>query len=218
MGGFRWNFDCSVYFVADPAQCADRDIRDVVAAAIKGGATLIQLRNKTDRLPVITAQARDLLTIARAGGVPLIINDYLDIAFNIGADGVHLGQGDTPVADARAVLGRDKIVGLTAFTPAQIAAVDPDIIDYIGTGPFFPTQTDKGKPVLGAEKFAALAASASVPVVGIGGITAETAADVICAGARGVAVMRAISAAADPEAAARALSAAVHTARFRAAS
>ena len=215
---FRRTFDLSVYFVADPSLCGGRDVADVVAAAIRGGATLIQLRNKTDKLTTIHKQARDIRQITRAARVPFLINDYIDVAFNVGADGVHLGQGDSSPTQAREILGRDRIVGLTAFMPAHMAAVDPDIIDYVGTGPFYETQTDKNKPVLGAEGFATLAALAPVPVVGIGGITADNAAAVMQAGASGVAMMRSISAAADPESAARKIACAINTTKLKVAS
>ena len=101
-------------------------------------------------------------------------------------------------------MGADAIIGQTAFTEAHIAAVDPAIVDYIGTGPFYPTQTDKGKPVLGAEAFAELVALSPVPVVGVGGITPSNAAAVIDAGADGVAMMRSISEADDISAAVQA--------------
>jgi thiamine-phosphate pyrophosphorylase len=215
---FRQNFDLSVYFVADPSLCNGRPIADIVAAAVKGGATIVQLRNKEDKLSVIEKQARELLPITRAANVPLLINDYMDVAFNTGADGVHLGQGDTAPADARKVLGPDVIIGLTAFAPEHFAVIDPEIVDYTGTGPFYPTKTDKGKPVLGAEKFAALVALSSVPVVGIGGITPDNAAPVIEAGAQGVAMMRSISGAADPEAEARRFAKIVSSIRLKEAS
>ena len=150
--------------------------------------------------------------------IPLIINDRVDIALAIDADGVHIGQGDMKSEQAREMLGPDKVIGLTAFTEGHAKAIDPDIVDYIGTGPFYETKTDKGKPVLGAKRFSELAALSPVPVVGIGGVTAENCADVIDAGADGVAMMRSISAAKDPEQAARAISNAVSQARLRKAS
>lgn len=130
-------------------------------------------------------------------GVPLLINDYVDIAVEVGADGAHIGQGDISPALARKMLGPDAILGLTAFTEAHIAAVDRAVVDYIGTGPVYPTLTDKGKPVLGSARFAELVKLSPVPVVGIGGITVENAAFVLAAGADGIAVMRAIGAADD---------------------
>ena len=191
-------FDLSVYFVADPSCCAGRDIVDVVMMAAQNGATMIQYRNKTDPMNDILAEAAMLQEWLADTGVPLLINDYPEVAQAVGASGVHLGQGDVSPAEARKILGANAIIGQTAFTPEHMADVDPSIVDYVGTGPFFETQTDKGKPVLGAEKFAALVKLAPVPVVGIGGITPENAAEVIAAGASGVAMMRAISEADDP--------------------
>ncbi|MBX2834891.1 MAG: thiamine phosphate synthase [Micavibrio sp.] len=198
------NFDLSVYFVADPSLCGERDIVDVVMAAAKGGATLIQYRNKdASQMQVILAEAAMLQEWLSPLGVPLLINDYVDVAFAVGAAGVHLGQGDDNPAEARARLGNQAIIGQTAFTPEHIAKIDPQVIDYIGTGPFYETKTDKGKPVLGAEKFAEMVKLSPVPVVGIGGITPNNAAAVIAAGADGVAMMRSVSEADNPENAAR---------------
>lgn len=197
------SFDLSVYFVADPACCAGRDIMEVVVAAVAGGVTMVQYRNKSGDMAQIHAEAAMLTELLKTFDVPLIINDYVDVAFAVGAGGVHLGQGDVPADVARAQLGEMAIIGQTAFTKEQLEAVDPAVVDYIGTGPFYETKTDKGKPVLGAEIFSALIQSAPVPVVGIGGITPDNARAVIDAGANGVAMMRSISEAEDPQAAAQ---------------
>ncbi len=192
----------AVYFVLDPACCAGRDVATVADAAVRGGVSMIQYRDKLGDEAAVRAGALAVQEVI-AGRVPFVVNDYVEIAAEIGADGAHIGQGDMSPAAARHLLGADKILGLTAFTPEHMAAVDSSVVDYVGTGPFFPTLTDKGKPVLGAEGFAAVAKLSPVPVVGIGGITADNAAQVIAAGADGVAMMRAISAANDVEAAAR---------------
>lgn len=181
---------------------------EVVAAAARGGVTMVQLRSKNamatpEGRHTLLNQARALQALLRPLHIPFLINDYPDIAAEIGADGVHLGQGDGDPAAARALLGPDAIIGVTAFTPAHFAAIDPDVLDYTGTGPVYPTKTDKGKPVLGPGKFAELIKLSLVPVVGIGGITPENAPPVLEAGAAGVAMIRAISAASDPEGAAR---------------
>ena len=195
-------FDLSLYFIIDPECCAGRDMAGIVDAAIQGGVTMVQYRDKHNAPDIVKNHAA-CLKESIAGRVPFIINDYVDIAVQIDADGVHIGQGDMDPVQARDLIGSDKILGLTAFTPYHIRAVDPDIIDYIGTGPVYPTQTDKGKPVLGAERFGKLVELSPVPVVGIGGITAGTASAVIRAGANGVAVMRCIGQSDDPLAAAR---------------
>jgi len=155
---FRKSFDLSVYFICDPSLCGGRDFVEVALAAVRGGATMVQLRDKSDD---VLAHATRLKAAGLA--VPLLINDHVEVARAVDADGVHLGQGDMDVTAAREVLGADKIIGLTAFTAAHMAAVDPNVVDYVGTGPFFETLTDKGKPVLGAAGFAAVAALAPVP-------------------------------------------------------
>ncbi|MBL4805642.1 MAG: thiamine phosphate synthase [Alphaproteobacteria bacterium] len=196
-------FDLSVYFVADPSCCAGRDIAGVVMDAVRGGVTMVQYRNKSGNMPEIHAQAAMIAELLKDADVPFLINDHIDVAFAVEADGVHLGQGDASPATAREKLGSQAIIGQTAFTSEHMQAIDSQVVDYVGTGPFYPTQTDKGKPVLGAEEFAALVKLSPVPVVGIGGITAGNAAAVIDAGAHGVAMMRAISEAESPEAAAQ---------------
>ena len=185
-------FDLSLYFIADPACCGGRAMADVVMAAAEGGVTMVQYRNKTGAMPEILAEAALLSELLKPYNIPFLINDHVDVAFAVGADGVHLGQGDISPVEARKTLGDAAIIGQTAFTPEHLAAVDPSVVDYVGTGPFYPTQTDKGKPVLGAEKFAELVKLSPVPVVGIGGITPDRVDEVMYAGANGVAVMRAI--------------------------
>lgn len=194
--------DLSIYFVADPACCEGRDIVDVVMAAVKGGVTMVQYRNKNDPMNDILAEAA-MLKEWLPDDVPLLINDHVDAAFAIGAHGVHVGQGDVSPEQARARLGEHAIIGQTAFKPEHMANVDPSIVDYVGTGPFYETKTDKGKPVLGSDKFSKVIKSSPVPVVGIGGITPDNAQAVIDAGANGVAMMRSISAADNVETAAR---------------
>lgn len=212
------SFDLSVYFVADPSLCGSRDIVDVVRAAAEGGVTLVQLRNKTGNEDEITAQARRLLEILKPLKIPLLINDYPYIAAGTGVDGVHLGQGDMDARTAGGVLGPGKIVGITAFAEDHMQAINPAIVDYVGTGPFYETKTDKGKPVLGADKFKHLVNLSPVPVVGIGGITADNAGAVIDAGASGVAMMRAISEADDPKQAAQDFVRSINNARMKKAS
>lgn len=195
--------DLSVYFIVDPSLCDKRRPEDVVEQAIRGGASIIQFRDKISAKEEVYHMACCLRDVAYDYSVPFVINDYVDIAYEICADGVHIGQGDMPAAQARSVLGPGALIGVTAFTPSQIAAIDPQYVDYIGTGPVYPTQTDKGKPVLGVDGFSSMAALSPVPVVGIGGIDATNAAPVIQSGAHGVAMMRSISQADDVADAAR---------------
>ncbi|MGH1402811.1 MAG: thiamine phosphate synthase [Alphaproteobacteria bacterium] len=194
----RQELNLSLYFVADPHACAGRDIVDVVKRAVAGGATLIQLRNKIDSADIIRNQALSIQKILADSQVPFLINDHVEVVAEINADGVHIGQGDMNADQARELIGHEAILGLTAFTHDHYAAIDPDIVDYVGTGPVFPTKTDKGKPVLGVDGFSKLIRHAPVPVVGIGGITEQNAVDVMKAGAHGVAMMRSISEADDP--------------------
>ena len=196
-------FDLSVYFIADPSLCGEKNVVDVVRAAAAGGATMVQLRNKSGNVLDYIDQAHKCAKALKPLGIPLIINDRADIARETGADGVHLGQGDMAPVQARAILGPDKIIGITAYKESHFKVIDPNIVDYAGTGPFYPTKTDKGKPVLGPEKFEELVKISPVPVVGVGGITPENALTVIESGAVGVAMMRAVSESEDPERAVR---------------
>lgn len=205
--------DLSLYFIADPSVCTFHPIHTVVAAAIEGGATLIQYRDKSKNMDQIKDTACTLLTLCQSYNIPLLINDHVEIAAEIGADGVHIGQGDMSPAEAKASLHPDSIIGLTAFTPEHFAAIDPAIVDYTGTGPVYPTKTDKGKPVIGPDGLAKLIPLSPVPVVGIGGITKDNAAAVMRTGAAGIAMMRAISGAERPDLAAAELLKIINTSR-----
>ena len=199
---FRYSFDLSVYFIADPSVCGGRDVDEIVHAAARGGATMVQLRNKSGHLDELRAQILACQGALQNFEIPFLINDHVDLAHELGADGVHLGQGDMDPAHAREILGEDKIIGLTAFEPSHMEALNPEIVDYAGTGPFYETQTRKGKPLLGQEggrPFKDLLNNCPVPVVGIGGIEPDTAAHVIQCGAAGVAMMRSVSEADDPQ-------------------
>ena len=198
--------DLSVYFVADADECGERNLVDIVKDAVQGGVSMVQIRDKSgnkDRIHHTAKAVGDWLIsyAAQNGGrhIPLLINDYVDIAKELGVDGVHIGQGDMSAAQARAILGDDKIIGVTAFSPEHFSMMNPRTVEYAGTGPFYETKTDKGKPVLGKEKFAELVKLSPVPVVGIGGITPINASAVFQAGAAGVAMMRSISLAQNPQ-------------------
>ena len=203
MGRQAVNNNLLLYFIADPSCCLRRPVQDVVASAVRGGVTMVQLRNKSGDLAKIKEEALAIQSVLADSNVPFILNDYVELAAEINADGVHIGQEDMSAQQAREVIGPDKILGLTAFTPKHFAALDPSIVDYVGTGPFFPTLTKPDKFVLGAERFAQLAKDSPVPIVGIGGIAPENADQVMEAGADGVAMMRSISEAKDPEEGAR---------------
>ena len=200
--------DLSLYLVAGSDVTGGRRLEDVVAAAVRGGVTLVQLREKTLPDAEIVELARALKGLLGPAGVPLIINDRAEVARAAGADGVHLGQGDPGAGRAREILGPDAVIGVSAGTRAEAARVDKALADYVGVGPLYatPTKPDAGPPI-GISGLTALhAALAPLPVVAIGGIGAGNAAEVMASGAAdGIAVVSAICGADDPQAAARAL-------------
>ena len=209
-------FDLGVYLVTDPVMTARRGLGVVLRAAIAGGVTMVQLRDKHASDLDLIDIARDLKRILAGSDVPLIINDRLAVARAVDADGLHLGQDDISPAAARDLLGPRAIIGLSVTTPAEIARLDPGLVDYAGLGPIFATATkpDAGD-ALGAARFSVLRASIAVPVVAIGGVTLDNAFQAFAAGADGVAVVSAICAAADPQAAARRLAEIAQAARRR---
>jgi thiamine-phosphate pyrophosphorylase len=166
---------------------------------------VVQLREKhlpDDELAAVANAARALCE--RLGAL-LIVNDRPLVAREVGADGVHVGQDDMPVAEVRELLGPDMLIGLSTHAPLEIDAVDPGLVDYIGVGPIHATPTKPGRPAVGLELIRHAATHAPVPFFAIGGIDAETVGDAIAAGARRVCVLRAISCAENPEHAARTL-------------
>lgn len=211
-------FDLTLYLVTDPRLVAARGLVATVEAAVAGGATIVQLRDPDAHGRALVEQARALKALLAPLGIPLIINDRVDVAVAADADGVHLGQDDMAPADARALLGPERILGLSVGTPAEFAAsnigIDIGAVDYLGVGPVKATgtKTDAGAAI-GTSGVAVVRALTRLPIVGIGGIDGALAGEVIRAGADGVAVVSAICAAPDPEHAARALLSAVTAAR-----
>jgi thiamine-phosphate pyrophosphorylase len=207
-------FDLTLYLVTDPRQVAARGLAATVEAAVAGGVTLVQLRDPDAHGRDLVEQARALKALLQPRGIPLIVNDRVDVAHAAGADGVHLGQDDLSTQAARAILGPDAIVGLSVGTPAEFGASDLSGVDYLGVGPVRATGTkaDAGAAI-GPEGVTAVRALTTLPIVGIGGIDAAIAGAVIGAGADGVAVVSAICGAADPKAAAEALRRAIGGAR-----
>ncbi|TXL71709.1 thiamine phosphate synthase [Vineibacter terrae] len=187
-----------LYLVADPAFAGTRRLPDIVAAAVRGGVTMVQLRDKGDHVGRFVQEARAVRQVLEGTGVPLIINDRVDVAHAIGADGVHLGQRDLPVRDARRLLGREAIIGLSIEQAAQLAHADLAAVDYLGAGPVFATATKPdAAPPLGLDGLAAIRTACGLPVVAIGGLSLDNAAGVIAAGADGIAVVSAVMAAHD---------------------
>jgi thiamine-phosphate pyrophosphorylase len=209
-------FDLSLYLVTDPEMTAGRGLVGTVAAAVEGGVTMVQLRHKNGPARMMVEAGRALHALLAARGIPLIVNDRVDVAHMIGAEGVHVGQDDLPPAAARAILGPRAIIGLSLTGASRLAGCDFTVVDYVGLGPLFPTGTKADAArALGEAAFAALRRRLPRPVVAIGGITVSNAARAIGAGADGIAVVSAICAASDPRAAAQALRTAVNAARER---
>lgn len=206
--------DWGVYLVTDRPLCGGRDLAAVVRAAVRGGVGVVQLREKSAPTREYVELARALKAQLAGAGVPLLVNDRADVAFAAGADGVHLGQSDLSWRDARRLLGPEALIGLSVETEAQAAAAADADVDYLGVSPIFPTPTkrDTGE-AWGLAGLRRLRAATRQVLVAIGGLGPANAAEAIAAGADGVAVVSAICAAPDPEAAARALRAAVVRAR-----
>lgn len=183
-----------------------RDALGVVAAAVGAGARVVQVRAKdcTDR--VLYDFARRVVEICSAPGTTCIVNDRVDVACAIGAQGTHLGADDLPIAAVRRVAGPEHLIGGTARDPERATELVAAGADYLGVGPAYLTTTKSGLPApLGPAGIAAVADAVTVPVVAIGGVTAERVPELLAAGARGVAVVAAVSAASDPAAATRKL-------------
>lgn len=197
-----------LYLVTDEVERCRYGLVDTVRRAVEGGVTLVQYRSEKLNHEEQKAQVLPLQAYLRSVGVPLIINDNVQLAVEIDADGIHIGQDDMPVAQARTLIGPNKILGLTVTTAEQMAAVDTALVDNIGCGPVFPTITkDDAPPPMGVEGWAALARTSPLPIVAIGGLNKERTAAIRATGlAAGVAVVSAICAAEDPTQAARDLS------------
>jgi thiamine-phosphate pyrophosphorylase len=199
-------FDPRLILVTDPVLPGRRPLREIVAAAVRGGVTAVQLRDKSADDGALLALARELRTLLDPSGVALIINDRIDVAAAAGAAGVHLGQSDAPPARARRVLGPSAVIGLSVETREQAEAARDQDVDYLGVSPLFatPTKSDTGAP-WGLDGLRDLRGRTERILVAIGGIDAANAFSALDAGADGLAVVSAVCAAADPEAAARAL-------------
>lgn len=195
----------TLYAVTDRAWLNGRRLYDDVKSALEGGATMIQLREKDADTAFFTASARELNKLCRSFGVPLIINDRIDICMEVGADGVHLGQGDTPLDEARALLGKDKIIGITAKTPEQATAAENGGADYIGSGAIFGTSTKHDTSKMDMDTLRAICSSVNIPVAAIGGINADNVLMLRGTGISGAAVVSGIFAQRDIKAASREL-------------
>ncbi|MGA3023699.1 MAG: thiamine phosphate synthase [Bryobacteraceae bacterium] len=198
--------DWSLYLVTDRRLAAPRAIEEVVTSAVRGGVTAVQLREKECAAREFVELARTLKAILNPLAVPLIVNDRADVALAAGADGVHVGQSDMDCRDLRRLLGPGAIIGLSVVTLEQAERATALPVDYLGVGPIFSTSTKPdAAPAWGIERLAELRRRTRQVLVAIGGIHAGNAGQAIAAGADGIAVVSAICAAADPEAAAREL-------------
>ena len=195
-----------LYVVTDTELSRGRSHVEIARAALEGGADAVQIRDKSSSAMNLSRSASDIQPIARKFGAVFIVNDRVDVALLADADGAHVGQGDLPVREARRLLPRPRILGVSAGSEEEARRAEKEGADYLGVGPVFPTMTkpDAGE-ALGLETLSAIARSVSIPVVAIGGITLDNVAQVFGAGAAGAAVVSAVLTAEDMAAAARAL-------------
>lgn len=206
--------DLSLYLVAGPADCTRSDFITTVLAAIKGGVSIVQLRDKTLSDDDFTALGVQLKSAMAGSRVPLIINDRVQVGLGIGADGVHLGTSDMPAAEARRLVGDTMVIGTSVDATGKASLPDPRFADYVGIGPVYATTTKPDHdPPIGFDGLADLCAASKVPAVGIGGLSAKDASRVIGAGAAGMCVVSAICSAPDPRAVAQSLADAIRKAR-----
>lgn len=182
----------SIYLVTDDGCLQGRELLDCVREALEGGVTLVQYRAKTASSAEMYNEALQLKALCDSFKVPLIINDRLDIAMAVGAAGVHLGQDDLPCATARRILGEEYLIGVSAHNPAEAKAALQSGADYLGCGAVFGTATKADVKKLGTDGLAAICKAKGLPVVGIGGVTADNYREVRAAGADGAAIVSGI--------------------------
>jgi len=181
------------------------DLAEFVAACIRGGVDIVQLRDKSLEARPLLARARLVRDVCRQHGVPFVLNDRPDLALEVEADGVHVGQDDVPPSVCRRILGPGAIVGLSTHAPAELDAAADEPVDYVSVGPVVPTPTKPGRAGTGLDYVRYAAATAKVPCFVTGGATPETVPAITAAGAGRIVAVRWLTEAADPEQAARAL-------------
>jgi thiamine-phosphate pyrophosphorylase len=203
--------DLRLNAIVDPERAGGRDLAELAKLCAQGGATLVQLRDKHGDTGAMVATARAIKQALAPLRVAFVVNDRVDVALASGADGVHIGPEDMAVADARRLLGPNAIIGLSIKSTAEAQAAPVDLIDYVGSGGVYVTLSkEQKKPPIGPQSLARIIEvlkqrKKQMPVCGIAGVDASNAAEVISAGADGVAVISALSLAPDPTAAARTL-------------
>jgi thiamine-phosphate pyrophosphorylase len=208
------SIDYSLYLVTDRGLSKGRATLEIVKAGVAGGVTCVQLREKHCSTREFIAEALSVKEYLKQNNIPLIINDRLDVAQAVGADGVHLGQTDMPLKMAKDILKDSMIIGVSAESLEDAIRAEKDGADYIGISPIFstPTKTDTASP-LGLEGLKEISQVVKLPKVAIGGLNQKNAGEVILNGADGIAVVSAIVSAEDPRKAAEKLSAIIKKAR-----
>lgn len=208
--------DLSVYLVLDRERCPAHSMVETACRAVTGGASMVQLRDKIGTTADLIAVGRQLKAALAKHAVPLVVNDNLEAALAIDANGIHVGQDDISPPEARGRLGAEKIVGLSVEAADAMTEVDPSVVDYVGIGPVFATTTKPDhKPPIGLDGLRTLVALSPVPAVAIGGLKLKHAAAVLQSGAQGMAVISAICGQLDPEAATRGIKDAIIRCRAR---
>ena len=199
------DIDYSVYLVTDRRNKTDEEFLNIIEDAIKGGTTIVQLREKTASTKEFYELALRVKKITSRYGVPLLINDRIDIALAVDSEGVHIGQDDMPADIAREIIGDDKILGVSASTVEEAKKAEMDSADYIGSGAVFPTATKDDADSVSKEELKEIVDSIDIPVVAIGGITVKNANTLKGSGIAGFSVVSAIMSAEDPKEASRKL-------------
>ena len=191
--------DYRVYLVTDTVYFNDDNIWNKMEAALRGGVTLVQYRDKTQESRILYERALKMKALCDKYNVPMLVDDRADIAFAVGAAGVHVGQSDLPAEVARRMLGADAIIGVSAHNAEEALAAEAAGADYLGCGAVYPTGTKKDTSVIGVEGLKAIRTITKLPFVGIGGVTLANYRDVINAGVDGAAIVSAILSADDIE-------------------
>lgn len=203
------SFDTSLYLVTDRSSMGDYEFESKIRSAVEGGCTMVQLREKNINSYLMYQRALSIKKITDEYHIPLIINDRLDIMLAVGADGVHLGQQDIPVKIVRRLIGKDKIIGVSAHCPEEAEKAERDGADYLGVGAIFPTETKKDIIITPVDVLREIKETVSVPVVAIGGINQNNINTLKGSHVDGVAVISAIMKSKDPKGSAVALKASV---------
>ena len=205
------DIDYSVYLVTDHRNTNDEEFLNIIEEAIKGGTTIVQLREKTASTKEFYQLALKVKEITSKYDVPLLINDRIDIALAVDSDGVHIGQDDMPADIARKIIGKDKILGVSASTVAEAKKAEADGADYIGSGAVFPTATKDDADSVSKLQLKEIVHSIDIPVVAIGGITLENADTLKDTGIAGFSVVSAIMSADNPREASQKLKEIYHS-------